>query len=181
METLVLNASYEPLGRISWQRAITLLFADKIEIVEEYENREIRSVTVTMKMPSIVRFVKMIRRSKKGVKFSRENVYARDFGKCQYCKCTVPRHKSTYDHVIPRSQGGKTRWENIVISCIDCNQKKSDRTPGQARMRLKLKPIKPKSLPNQGRFAITYRKGMPESWKQFLVDVQYWHGEIDEE
>ena len=85
METLVLNPGYEPVARVPWQRAITLLFLGKVEIVEEYEDREIRSVTVDFKMPSIVRLLRALRGATQGITFSRENVYARDGGRCQYC------------------------------------------------------------------------------------------------
>src|SRR4051812_11836 len=111
METLVLSASYEPVARVSWQRAISLVFGGKVEVVEEYEDREVRSITFAIKMPSVVRFLKSVRGRKRAVKFSRENVYARDLGKCQYCNGKVQRHESTYDHVVPRAQGGKTQWE----------------------------------------------------------------------
>lgn len=180
METLVLNASYEPLARISWQTAMRLLFQEKVEIVEEYEDREIRTVTITFKVPSIIRLLKMVRRRKKQVKFSRDNVYARDSGKCQYCYKRVPRHEVTYDHVFPKSRGGRTTWDNVVIACVPCNQKKEDRTPVEARMTLRTKPIRPKKLPNTARFTIMYRKGMPISWKQFLMDAAYWHGSLEE-
>ena len=87
----------------------------------------------------------MTRRTKKGVKFSRENVYTRDHGMCQYCSRKIPRTEATYDHVTPRRLGGLTRWENIVIACIECNRDKGGRTPEQAGMKLRQKPVKPKS------------------------------------
>src|SRR5689334_23275302 len=99
METLVLSSAYEPVARISWQRAMVLLFGGKVEVLEEYEDRDIRSVTYHVKMPSVIRFVRALRKRGKGVKFSRENVYARDNGKCQYCGQKIPRHEGTYDHV----------------------------------------------------------------------------------
>src|SRR5947207_10455464 len=105
METLVLNATYEPLCRIPWQRAITLLFNGKVEVVDEYEDRTIRSVTFELKMPAVVRFLKLLRRRKPIVRFSRENVYARDRGRCQYCARAVTRSEATYDHVVPRKLG----------------------------------------------------------------------------
>ena len=91
MDTLVLSQSYQPIGRVSWQRAMTLFFQDKVEVVEEYEDREVRAVTFSVKMPAIVRFLNKIRRKKKACKFSRENVFTRDKGKCQYCGNRVPR------------------------------------------------------------------------------------------
>lgn len=129
METLVLNAGYQPVARITWQRAITLLFLGKVEVIDEYEDRTIRSVSFEVKMPSVVRFLRMLTRRKPVVRFSRENVFARDQGQCQYCGTRLTRAESTYDHVVPRSQGGRTNWENIVIACVPCNQRKGGRTP----------------------------------------------------
>jgi 5-methylcytosine-specific restriction endonuclease McrA len=178
METLVLDQSYLPVARVHWQRAITLFFMGKVEIVDEYEDQEIHSMTFSMKMPSIVRFIRSIRSKKKAVKFSRENVYARDKGKCQYCGHLVARHEATYDHVVPRAAGGKTEWNNVVICCYTCNQKKSCRTPEQAGMRLKAMPIRPKNLPDV-RITIVWRRGDPEAWRSFCRDYTYWNAELE--
>lgn len=178
METLVLDFNFQPTGRMSWQRAITQWMKGKVEIVESYDDRDIKSVTVTLKMPAVVRELSFYKR-KNAVKFSRENVYTRDKGKCQYCGILLTRPKATYDHVVPRDLGGKTKWDNIVIACFECNQKKRNRTPDQAKMRLMTKPEKPKSLPNTVRLTFTWRKGMPEQWKNWLYDVKYWHSELD--
>src|SRR5512138_1299602 len=118
MDTLVLSHAWAPVARCSWRRALTLLFEGKVEVIEEYENRVVRSVTLEFKVPSVIRFLRKIRDRKPAVKFSRENVYARDKGRCQYCGEKVARPEATYDHVTPRSQGGQTRWENVVICCI---------------------------------------------------------------
>jgi 5-methylcytosine-specific restriction endonuclease McrA len=179
METLVLNIGYEPIAKIPWQRAITLIWEGKVEVVEEYEDKWVRSVTIALKMPSVVRFLKMIRGRKKAIKFSRENVYARDKGKCQYCAKNVPRSSFTYDHVNPRAQGGQTVWENVVVACVPCNQKKSGRTPEQAGMKLLSKPIKPTKLPDIMHLTFTWQKGMPDQWKQWLHSVAYWHDELE--
>jgi 5-methylcytosine-specific restriction endonuclease McrA len=181
METLVLNATYEPVARVPWQRAISMLFAGKVELVEEYEDRTIRAVTFEIKMPSVVRFVRMLKRIKKAIKFSRENVYARDGAKCQYCAKKVMRHEATYDHVVPRAQGGLTRWDNVVIACVPCNQRKGGRTPEQARMKLLSVPVKPTRLPEGTHLTFIFQKGMPPSWRNWLRDVTYWHGQLDEE
>lgn len=178
-QTLVLDTSYVPVAFVHWQRAITLLFMGKVEVVEEYEDRNIKSVTFSIKMPSIVRFLKAMRSKKKAIKFSRENIYARDHGKCQYCGTKTARHEGTYDHVVPRAQGGITEWTNIVWACTPCNQKKGNRTPVQAHMRLLSTPVRPKSLPDV-RVTVMWRKGMPESWKAFFRDYQYWNGELVE-
>ncbi len=179
METLVLTHAYQPVDRISWQRAITLWATDKVEILEAYEDRNVRSVSLAINMPSVVRFVYQIRIKRVGVKFSRENVYTRDKGRCAYCGTKIKRSEATYDHVVPRSQGGPTRWDNIVIACLPCNQQKGGRTPQEAGLRLRVQPERPRSLPPTMRF--TLPAGVPDSWKQYLYDLQYWNGSLDED
>lgn len=180
MDTLVLSCAYQPVDRISWQRAICLWVMDKVEILEEYEDRAVRSVSMAIKMPSVVRFLYNTRIRKGSVKFSRENVYTRDKGRCQYCGKKVSRMEATYDHVVPRRLGGQTRWDNIVISCYGCNQRKGGRTPERAGMKLITAPVKPRSLPPTFRLTFSKNTGVPASWKQYLYDVTYWHGELDE-
>jgi 5-methylcytosine-specific restriction endonuclease McrA len=180
METLVLNPGYEPVARVPWQRAVTLLFLGKVEVVEEYGDKEIRSVTFVFKMPSVVRLFRALRGARKAIKFSRENVYARDGGRCQYCGAGVRRDEITYDHVVPRAQGGTTTWENIVTACVGCNQKKGGKTPEQAGMKLRSTPVKPKKLPDAFRVTFAFRKGMPETWRAFLRDFSYWNSELEE-
>lgn len=180
METLVLDTSYIPVARVHWQRALTLLFMGKVEVVEEYEDREVRSVTMTIKMPSVIRFIRAMRSKKKAIKFSRENVYARDNGKCQYCGHKTARPNATYDHVVPRAQGGKTEWTNIVIACTDCNQRKGNRTPAQAAMKLLSTPVRPKKLPESVHITIQWRKGDPVSWKDWLASHHYWNDALEE-
>lgn len=180
MHTLVLSPSYEPVARITWQRAVTLLWENKVEVVEEYHDWTIRSVTVEIKVPAVIRFLKAIGFRKKAVKFSRENVWLRDKGVCQYCGEKVSRLDFTYDHVTPRVQGGITSWQNVVVCCTPCNQKKAGRTPEQAGMRLLTRPVKPARLPEIYRLTFTYQKGMPEVWKQWLRSVSYWNEELKE-
>jgi len=110
---LLLNITYEPLKIINWKKAITMLFLGKVEVLEEYD-REIHSVSFAIKLPSVVRLLKMVKKPKKPVKFSRQNIYARDRYQCQYCGARFSPEDLTYDHVIPKSRGGKTKWENIV-------------------------------------------------------------------
>jgi 5-methylcytosine-specific restriction endonuclease McrA len=124
VETLVLNRAYQPVARIPWQRAITLVFLGKVELVESYEDQTIRSVSFEVKVPAVVRFLRLLVRRQPVVRFSRENVFARDRGRCQYCQRPVTRAEATYDHVLPRKLGGLTTWENIVIACVPCNQAK---------------------------------------------------------
>lgn len=171
--TLLLNASYEPMKILSWQKAVSMWFADKVEIVEEYEDFDLRSMSFTMKCPAVVRLIRYVKGYRNKVKFSRVNVFARDEFKCQYCRKDFKSRDLTYDHVQPRSRGGKTTWTNIVTACFDCNSKKADRTPREARMPLFKTPVKPKIRPfNQFVFSIPKR---PEEWLNYL----YWEGELE--
>ena len=180
METLVLSTGYEPVARVSWQRAIHLLFLGKVEILEEYDDRLVRSVTISLKMPSVIRFLRAVRGRRRAIKFSRENVYMRDGGRCQYCAARVSRQDATYDHVVPRARGGHTIWDNVVICCFPCNQRKGGRTPGEAGISLLAEPQKPKKLPEAFRLVFRYEPGMPHGWRKFLRDVAYWHVELED-
>lgn len=179
MDTLVLSPEWEPINQISWQDAVLAVLGDRnVEVIEEYEDRYCRSVTFSMKIPAVIRYAAKVVGKRRGVRFSRENVYTRDKGKCQYCSLKVSRPEATYDHVLPRTQGGQTRWENIVIACVPCNQRKGGRTPEQARMRLAVKPVKPKYLPETLRLTFT-KKNVPGEWRQYLRSVVYMHGELE--
>lgn len=180
METLVLTREYQPWSRIPWQEALILIFKGRAEIVEEYQDKTVHSVTFEYKVPSVIRFLQKIVGRKKFPKFSRDNIYERDKGKCQYCGHKVLRHEFSYEHVIPRSQGGQTNWENIVVACTDCNQKKGGRTPQQAGMRLLSTPVRPNRTSDRFRITITFKPGMPDSWRNWLRSVAYWHGELEQ-
>lgn len=164
---LVLNASFEPLHIIHWQKAMQLLFQGKVEVVEEYE-REIRTVSMTFRLPSVLRLLKFIpiKRKKNIIRFSRANIFLRDDFTCQYCGRKRPRHELTLDHVVPAVQNGLKTWDNIVTACIQCNQRKGGRTPQEAGMRLIAKPGRPEWLPT---FTIKYSlKSAPERWKLYF-------------
>lgn len=169
--TLVLSQSYEPVTVIPWQRAITLLSLGKVEVLEEYA-ADIRSTTFVLRVPAVVRLLRAFRKFRKPVKFSRVNIYARDGYSCQYCGQSRPLSELTYDHVVPRHQGGKTEWTNIVTACQGCNLSKGARTPEQAGMRLRSRPVQPKWVP-----AVTITvssRSVPEAWRDYL----YWTGEL---
>jgi 5-methylcytosine-specific restriction endonuclease McrA len=170
-QVLLLNITYEPLRIINWKKAITLLCLGKVEVIEEY-GREIHSVSFTVKLPSVVRLLRLVRRPKTPVKFSRQNIYARDRYKCQYCGARFATEDLTYDHVIPKSRGGKTQWKNIVTCCIDCNRKKGGRIPSEASMKLVRKPKRPTWVPAI-RITIGYRE-IPQTWRDYL----YWNVEL---
>lgn len=177
--TLVLNVSYQPIACAPWQSAIVWVLERMAETVEEYPDRYIRTPNWQVNMPSIVRLLKPIRR-KRAVKFSRQNVWLRDKGRCAYCGLRVARDDWTYDHVVPRAQGGETRWENVVVACTPCNQKKGGRTPEQARMGLRVNPVRPRSLPESVP-GVEFRPGMPEPWREWLRSAVYWGAELEGE
>src|SRR5207248_11340088 len=106
---LLLNASFEPLRVINWKRDLTLVFAGKVEVVEEY-SREIHSISLGVRLPAVVRLLTLIRVRGTGVKFSRQNIYARDSYECQYCGCQPSVSELTYDHIVPRAHGGPIDW-----------------------------------------------------------------------
>lgn len=170
-QVLLLNITYEPLKIINWKKAITLFLLDKVEVLEEY-GREIHAVSFSVKLPSVVRLLKLVKKPKTPVKFSRQNIYTRDKYRCQYCGTKFVPEELTYDHVVPRSRGGKTKWHNIVTCCIRCNRKKGGRTPAEARMRLIRKPSRPTWLPAL-RITIGF-KDVPNSWRDYL----YWNVEL---
>ena len=167
MRSLLLNASYEPLRVITWQRAVVLLVKDKVEVLASYD-RTIRGVRVTLDMPSVLRLLNRVRLARRGhqVPFSRSNIYLRDKYQCQYCSRRFHSSALTFDHVIPVSQGGRKIWENIVTCCIDCNRRKGGKTPRQAGLPLMRPPRRPASLPAQ---AIVYGMNeVPSSWQDYL-------------
>lgn len=172
-QVLLLNITYQPLKIINWKKAITLLCLGKVEVIEEY-GRDIHSVSFTIKLPSVVRLLRMVKRPKSPIKFSRQNIYARDRYKCQYCGSQFNTEELTYDHILPKSRGGKTEWENIVTCCVNCNRKKGGRTPKEAAMRLIRKPARPSWIPAL-RITIGYRD-VPESWRDYI----YWNVELVE-
>jgi 5-methylcytosine-specific restriction endonuclease McrA len=170
---LVLNTCYTPLGVIPWETAISMWSTDKADIVEEYDE-EVRSAYLTMRIPAVIRLRERVSKKQKVVKFSRINVYARDGYRCQYCGEHCSTRELTYDHVVPRSQGGKTNWTNIVSCCIECNSWKGGRTPEQAKMKLIKKPAQPSHVP-EVTFQIT--QDTPEAWRDYL----HWAGTLDKD
>ncbi|MBW1766913.1 MAG: HNH endonuclease [Deltaproteobacteria bacterium] len=169
---LLLNITYEPLRIINWKKAITLLCVGKVEVIEEY-GRDIHSVSFTIKLPSVVRLLKMVKKPKNPVRFSRQNIYARDRYKCQYCGVRFSIEDLTYDHIIPKSRGGKTEWKNIVTCCIDCNRRKGGQIPSEASMKLIRKPTRPTWVPVI-RITIIGFRHIPQSWRDYL----YWNVEL---
>lgn len=145
---LLLNASFEPLRVISWQRAFALVFQEKVEVLEQHHSY-VQSVAVSFRVPAVIRlrrWVKLKRRPT-AVKFSRSNLYLRDEYRCQYCHSSYPEKELTLDHVIPVARGGKKSWENIVTACLRCNQVKGHKSPEEVGLSLLRPPIAPRWLP----------------------------------
>ncbi len=141
---LVLNATYEPLNIVSVQRAIILLLKDKAELVEAAKTM-LRAQNFTINLPLVIRLVTFVPIPRRlPLPLSRRTVLARDLYTCQYCGGQPGKHELTVDHVIPRSRGGTTTWENVVAACATCNHRKGDRLPEEARMKLLSMPARPR-------------------------------------
>ena len=162
--TLLLNASYEPIKVIPWQKAVTMCFLGKVEVVDVYE-REIRSVTVNLKMPAVVRLLRYVKIHTRRIPLTRLNVLIRDGFSCQYCRRKLSMAESSIDHVVPRSQNGLSTWCNVVSACRSCNGKKGGRTPEQAGMHLACKPHEPEWIQV---IRLRFRKNLPPHWRLFL-------------
>lgn len=177
---LVLNAdfrplSYFPLSLWSWQEAVKSVFLDRVNIIAHYD-RVVRSPSFEMKLPSVISLKEYVPSARRPA-FTRFNVFLRDGFTCQYCDGRFPTQDLTFDHVIPRSRGGKTTWDNVVTACSSCNLRKGNRMPKQAGMRPLTVPVQPTTfhLQENGRsFPPNY---LHESWRDFL----YWDTELDVE
>lgn len=201
---LVLNRYYQAIRVVNVRRAFSLLCRALAEVVHieqddnggsrwqnysmeswqelsalkaEFEPNGfdwIRTVRFQIAVPRIIRLLEYDKLPRQDVKFNRRNIYARDGCRCQYCGKKFPTNELSLDHVIPKSQGGKTTWDNIVCCCVSCNVRKGGRTPEQAHLHLIAKPVKPKRSP-----VINIRLADQRywSWKQFL-DTAYWTIEL---
>jgi 5-methylcytosine-specific restriction endonuclease McrA len=144
--TLVLTPWYFPYRIVGWQDAITLVYLNKVDVVVCYEEL-IRSPSTVIQLPAVVRMKRVVRAAGRRIRFSRLNVYLRDGFSCAYCAAKLRISELTWDHVVPRSQGGRTVWENILTACAMCNAKKGNRTPLQAGMPPLKRAYRPTSLP----------------------------------
>jgi 5-methylcytosine-specific restriction endonuclease McrA len=165
LKCLVLNSSYEPLRIVNWQKAIILFFQGKVDILEQHQVFA-RSIRASFPLPSVLKLKNYVRpRASGAIRFCRENVYIRDNFTCQYCGTKCSAKALTLDHVIPASQMGGKTWTNVVSACRDCNQKKANRTPKQAKMPLLRDPHAPQWLP-----ATHFDLGqLPQQWAQYLT------------
>ena len=162
-QVLVLNASYEPLNVCSVRRAHVLVFKGKAEVLEKHE-LPLRSATDTFARPHVIRLVTYVRVPRAAQrKISRRALFARDQWSCVYCGTSGGR--LTLDHVVPRSRGGDSVWENIVTACAPCNLRKGDRLPEEAAMILRHPPRPPAPVLF---IRLAVRSGLPLSWKPYL-------------
>lgn len=169
LRVLLLNASYEPIKLVTWKRALTLYFLEKVEVVDQYDVY-VHSSFNRFQVPCIIRlkgFVK--RRHRLQATFSRTNVFRRDDHTCQYCCEIFAEKELTLDHVVPVSRGGKKTWENIVTACMKCNQKKANKTPKEARMKLLSQPKIPRWQPEIAHEKMRFT--FPESWSIYLPAI----------
>ncbi len=160
-KVLVLNQDYSALTICSVPKAFLLVFLRKADLVAESATEQLRSVSQSFPMPSVIRLHRYVYLPYKGVMLSRQNVFRRDSGHCQYCGRT---EDLTLDHVTPKSRGGKTSWDNLTTACRKCNSRKGDLTPEEAKMPLKVKPYKPSFV----MFLRDFSGSIEESWIQFL-------------
>ncbi len=173
---LVLNADYRPLSYYplslwSWQEAVKAAFLERVDIVAEYD-AVVRSPSTKIRIPSVV-VLKDYVRPRKQAAFTRFNLFLRDEFQCQYCGA---KGELTFDHVVPRSKGGVTSWENVVAACAQCNFRKGSRPLRQAGMSLRKPPRRPgaEELRNMG------RKFPPNHLHETWLDFLYWDAELEE-
>jgi 5-methylcytosine-specific restriction endonuclease McrA len=197
---LVLNKLFMAIHIISVRRAFSLLCKDLAEVVSQEDGRFatydfdtwrevseyraryfreedddwVRTVSSEIQVPRVIRLLGYDKLPKQTVKFNRRNIFARDNNQCQYCGRKFPTSELSLDHVIPRSKGGQSSWENIVCACVSCNVRKGGRTPKEAHLSLIRRPEKPKRSPMLN-LKMTHRKY--QSWKTFL-DNAYWSVEL---
>jgi 5-methylcytosine-specific restriction endonuclease McrA len=197
---LVLNRLFMAVHVISVKRAFCLLCKELAEVIaledgtfvgydfttwrelSEFRARHfrqedddwVRTSSTEIQVPRVIRLLTYDKLPRQTVKFNRRNIFARDHNQCQYCGRKFVTSELSLDHVIPRSQGGLTTWENIVCACVGCNVRKGGRTPKQAHMSLIRKPEKPKRSPVLN-LKLTQRKY--QSWQTFL-DNAYWSVEL---
>lgn len=195
---LVLNRLYMAIRVISARRAFSMLLGDVAEVISVndgvYTNYDfdswvelsryrdqfgpdydwVRTVRMHIAVPKIIRVLGYDRLPSQTVKLNRRNIYARDTNHCQYCGKKFPTSELTLDHIVPRTQGGKSSWTNLVCACVACNSRKGGRTPHEAHMKLLRKPFQPRRNP-----VINLRLGLDKyaSWQSFL-DNAYWSVEL---
>ena len=160
-KVLILNQDFRALTICSVQRAFLLTYLKKSELIKNFDNQFLRTVTRSYPVPSIIRLYRYVNLPYRGVMLSRQNIYRRDGHKCQYCGS---KSSLTLDHVIPISKGGNSSWENLVTACKKCNARKGDFTPNESGMKLLQKPYKPSYI----MFLKDFSGKIDKSWKPYL-------------
>jgi 5-methylcytosine-specific restriction endonuclease McrA len=189
--TLVLNRHWQPVGVATVARALVKVWNQSAEIVDpdDYQRyawsdwaqripREgepvIQTASRRLRVPEVIVLARYDRLPAREVTFTRRNIFRRDHQQCQYCGRQPGNRELTIDHVIPRAQGGSSTWENCVLACTDCNARKANQTPEQARMPLRRLPTRPSWKPLYERQSVRI-----DSWQRFLSEA-YWSVTLDE-
>ena len=175
---LVLNADYRPLSYFplslwGWQDVVKAVFLERVDTVQKYE-WVISSPSFQIELPSVIALKEYVHQSRKPA-FTRFNVFLRDKFSCQYCSKQFSASELTFDHVIPRSKGGKTIWENVVAACTRCNFCKANKMPGKTGMR----PIRPPVRPSTFLLQENGRKFPPNHLHHTWTDYLYWDVELE--
>jgi|TARA_E500000075_G_scaffold129142_1_gene136557 5-methylcytosine-specific restriction endonuclease McrA len=175
---LVLNADYRPLSYFplslwSWQDTVKAVFLDRVNVLSEYEHK-IRSPSFEMRLPSVIALKEFVLQSRRPA-FTRFNVFLRDRFSCQYCAQQFRPEALTFDHLIPKSRGGKTTWENVVTACSKCNLRKGNLLPDVVKMHPINTPRSPTSFELQEHGRMFPPNHLHESWRDFL----YWDSELE--
>jgi 5-methylcytosine-specific restriction endonuclease McrA len=192
---LVLNRFYQPVNITTVRRAFALLYQGTAKAIDRrfqafdfaswaelsahvHERDVVHTVSRAIRVPRVIMLQVYDRLPRLHVRFSRQNIYLRDKNTCQYCGERKPRAELNLDHVVPRTQGGRTHWANVVCSCIPCNLFKGGRTPEEAGMRLLKPPARPEWSPFDRDGEVTH-----EDWRPFLnlADASYWNAELEED
>src|SRR5246127_4222582 len=162
---LVLNASYEPINVCAARRALVLVLKG-VAMTEEENGHFLHSARVAMRLPSVIRLLEYRRIPHQSRALSRKNILLRDRNSCQYCGTVLPASELTLDHVMPRSRGGSSTWENLVACCHECNRRKGNRTPTEAGMKLMKEP-RPFNL-HTSRHIMRLLGHSDDKWRKYL-------------
>ncbi|HEC77835.1 MAG TPA: HNH endonuclease [candidate division WOR-3 bacterium] len=159
---LLLNQNYEPLTVLRVKRAITLLILGKVDLIENVDGKLLHSISLSYPVPSVIRLKYFVRIKRKEISLTKKNIIKRDNHQCQYCGKKTGM--MTTDHIIPKALGGADSWENLVCACLDCNNRKGNRSLKEAGMKLIRKPKRP----NYFTFVLTELGRPKDKWRPFL-------------
>jgi 5-methylcytosine-specific restriction endonuclease McrA len=187
--TLVLNRNWQPVNVATVARSLVMLWNESARVVDprDYQTYAwadwakltpaegepfVRSVRMRLRVPEVLTLTGYDRLPEAAVAFSRRNIFKRDHHTCQYCGSQPGTEELTIDHILPRSQGGSSTWENCVLACVACNKRKADRTPDQAGMKLRKAPSRPSWKPLYATHSVRIA-----SWSKFVSEA-YWNVEL---